>query len=339
MKGRYTGAMMNIYGSTLPGAIRLARFPVNISSQAKQRLRWFDYHHKHNNVRLVCRYFGIPPKTFYKWHKRFKKLGIRGLDDVSRKPKRFRQSQVPLAWIALVKQLRTKYPYYSKYKLMVILKRDYDIIVSPSTIGRIIVKYQLFFSSPIKPKRLRHRAVVKQRLPKDFKLTAPGDLVETDTKHVYFFGLKRYFFVGIDCFTKRLAVHIGTTPSSKQASILLDEINHSFPYSVIRIRNDNGSENLKDFAKKAQEYQIKQYFTYPNCPKDKPFVERVIGTIERECIQQGKLAFDLEDQRQLITEWLNEYHTFRPHQALNYLTPFQFEEKLQLQTSTNVLPM
>ena len=35
----------------------------------------------------------------------------------------------------------------------------------------------------------------------------------------------------------------------------------------------------------------------------------------------------LESQQRLIDEWLDEYHNFRPHQALGYLTPNEYYQK------------
>ena len=145
-------------------------------------------------------------------------------------------------------------------------------------------------------------------------------------KHVSFFGRRRYFFVGIDCVSKRLAVHVGTNATSRQASNVLEKLK-VFPFPVEKIRVDNGSENLKDFIAKAQSLNIEQYFTRYRRPKDKPFVERVIGTIEKEFIQQGKLAVELEDQRNLVEVWVKHYNTFRPHQSLGYLTPEAYESK------------
>ena len=326
MKGRYSVAM-NTYGHILPGADKVSRI-VNPSKIVKQRLRWMDYYKKCGNVRLTCRYFGIPPKTFYKWYKRYQMRGILGLEDTSRKPKTYRKSKVPIEYVQAVIRLRKQYPTYSKYKLATLLEAK-DIILSPSTIGRIFVKHKLFFPSPIAPKRVRYRRVVtKQRLSPYYRSKKPGELIEADMKHIAFFGPK-YFFVGIDCVTKRIAVHVSTWCSSKQASELLVKMVEQFPYPIQQLRVDNGSENLKDFATKAKELGIAEYFTRPYQPKEKPFVERVIGTIEREFIQQGKLAESVGEQQRLIDEWVKHYNTVRPHQALNNLTPAQFEATLQ----------
>lgn len=336
MKKQY-GVAMNTYGHIVPGAVRLSRV-VKLDRDASLRLQWMDYYRRCQNGRLTCRHFGIPPKTFYKWLKRYNEHGVTGLKAGSRRPRAVRQSALPQATIDAVIRWRTKYPEFSKYKIATLLARENGIELSPSTIGRIFNRYHLFSPSPLKPKKHRHRAsLAKQRLHPYYRSRLPGELVEADMKHVPFFGRTRYFFVGIDCVTKRLAVVVGTTSSSRQASQLLDSITTSFPYPVTQLRVDNGSENLKHFHARATELGITVNYTRYRRPKDKPFVERVIGTIEREFIQRGKLAIDLNDQRQLIDEWVDHYNTFRPHQALNYLTPDAFERTLQL--TTKALPM
>jgi transposase InsO family protein len=330
MKKQY-GIPMNTYGHVLPGAIKISRI-YSPSKEAKQRLSWIDHYKKHKNGRLTCRYYGIPPKTFYKWRKRYDTRGIKGLEPVSKRPHTFRESKIPLEHIDAVIHWRKAYPVYSKYKIAVLVEREDGIKMSPSTVGRVFKQYKLFFPSAVPAKGQRFRqAAVKQRLHPYFRSKRPGELAEADMKHVSFFGIRRYFFVGIDCISKRIAVHVGTNSSSIQASKVLDQMK-SFPFPIEKVRVDNGSENLKDFISKAEELSIKQYFTRYRRPKDKPFVERVIGTIEKEFIQQGKLAVDLEDQRRLVREWVTHYNTFRPHQSLGYLTPEAYESRFK-QTS------
>lgn len=327
MKKHY-GVPMNTYGSVLPGAARLARL-YQPSKEAKQRQSWLDHYHKHGNGRLTCRYFGVPPKTFYKWLKRYQEKGVRGLEGVTTRPHHFRESDIPLEQVDRVRYWRRLYPMYSKYKIAVLLEREDGIKLSPSSVGRIFVKYKLFFASPIVSKRQRYRRVVtKPHLHPYYRSKLPGELAEVDMKHVSFFGTRRYFFVGIDCVSKRLAVHVGTASTSIQASHVLEQIKR-FPFPITKIRVDNGSENLKDFATKATELGIEENFTRYRRPKDKPFVERVIGTIEREFIQQGKLATNLEDQRTLVRDWVEHYNNFRPHQGLQYLTPVAYESKVK----------
>lgn len=330
MKGRVGTATR--FNHVLPGAARLAKI-YSPSKKAIQRLKWIDYQKRVRNVALTCRHFDIQRSLFYKWFNRYQKMGLNGLEDQSTKPLRFRQSRIPLEQLDAVKVLRKQYPYLSKYKLKTILEREYDITLSASSVGRIIKKYDLFFKPKYKPKKERYK-YARNKLPKGFKALLPGDLVQADTKHVPFFGPKRYFYVITDCFTKITSIHVSASISSKQSVIALDESKRHFPYPIRAWQNDNGSENLKNLREELESKGVRQYFTRPRTPKDNAFVERMIGTIEREFIQQGKLTFDIEEQQKLVNEWLEEYHTFRPHQALNYLTPFEFYEKIKNEKCT-----
>lgn len=325
MKGR-VGTSTRI-GVVLPGAARTAKI-YSPSKEAKQRLKWMDYHRKVKNIALVCRHFDIQRSLFYKWYNRYERLGLKGLEDKSRRPKTLRQSKIPLDQIDLIRKLRKKYPYYSKYKLSVILKRDFNIEISDSTVGRVIKKYNLFFRSPYRSKKERVKQA-RVRLPKDFKVAGPGDLIQSDTKHISFFGPKRYFYVVKDCLTKMVSIRVSASISSKQSRITFETSKRHIPYPIKNIHTDNGSENLLELADYCKKNNITHYFSRPRTPKDDAFVENMIGTIEREFIQQGKLAFNVEEQQELIDEYLEEYHKFRPHQALGYLTPYEYYEKIK----------
>jgi transposase InsO family protein len=314
-------------GTILPGARRILKIQYQ-SRQAAVRLKWMDYYRKRGNARAACRHFGISASLFYKWYNRYQRSGLRGLEEQSRRPRKVRQSNIPLEHINLVRMLRKRYPYFSKYKLKVILGREYSICLSASTIGRIIKKHNLFFASPYPSKRQRHR-YRRNRIGKDFRIAQPGDLVQSDTKHISFFGPKIYFYVIADCLTKMVSIRVSSSISSRQSRIAFEEASKHIPYKIRNSQNDNGSENLLELSRYLKQNNINQYFSRPHTPKDNSFVERVIGTIEREFIQQGKLTFDLKEQQRLIDEWLDEYHNFRPHQALGYLTPNEFYAKIK----------
>lgn len=334
--------MINSYGAILPGAASLARIPTELSKQARQRIRWFDYHRQCGNISKTCRYFGISRKTFHKWKNRYNKYCLSTLENKSKKPQRFRRSKIPTEQLSLVKRLRIKYPYYSKYKLAVIMQRDHGTILSSSTIGRIIKKYNLFFKPkyPSKKKRYSPREAVKRHhLPQNYDISLPGDLVESDMKYMPFLGDKRFAFVAVDCIGKGVVIKISSAPTSAQNANLIGKTQATFPFPIKAWENDNGAENLKEFHTKLKESEIPQYFAYPYCPKDKPFVERIIGTLEREFIQQGNLVSTVEEQQRRIDKWLDEYHNFRPHQSLGYLTPNEYYMKIIGKTIKQVLPM
>jgi len=217
----------------------------------------------------------------------------------------------------------------------VILKRDHGVVVSPSTVGRIFQRHRLFFPKPIKPKRHPGRRPFRHRLPKEMVFTEPGQLIEVDVKHLTAHDRKHYAFVAIDRVTKQTAIHVASTISSRQAAIAWQKACKQFRVSPKAVLGDNGSENLGAFQELLLSEGTPQYFARPRTPKDKPYVERVIGTLERECIQWGGLLIDLKDQQTAIDEWLTKYHAYRPHQALGYLTPNEYTDKL----TTNVSMM
>jgi len=293
-----------------------------------------DYYRNHQDASLTCRHFGIGRSLFYKWKQRYDQLGPRGLEDISKRPVHLRTPTTPIPQVDLIRTLRRANPEYSKYKLRVILERDHGVQLSDSTIGRVISRYQLFFTRPVRPKGHPRRLVQRRRLPRDLGVLRPGDLVEVDVKHLPFMSSKRYAFVAIDRATRRTSIHVAGTISSLQGAVAWRKAVQTLGLASPAVLTDNGSENLGAFAQLLQEEDTPHYFARPHTPKDKPYVERVIGTLERECIQWGGVGFTVAEQQEVIDEWLRKYHSYRPHQALGYLTPDAYTAKLKAEVST-----
>ena len=58
-----------------------------------------------------------------------------------------------------------------------------------------------------------------------------------------------------------------------------------------------------------------------------PYTEmalRTFGKLQQECLDEDRSADSVAKLQVQINRWLNDYHFFRPHQALNYLTPEEF---------------
>lgn len=325
----HTGTQTRI-GTILPGLSSITTTP-KLSKASKQRLQWIDFYLAHGqNARLACRHFGIAHRTFYRYYQRYKKQGLGGLVDKSHRPTRTRHPTTPRPVIDIVCKLRRENPELSKYKLSVILKREYGHALSPSSVGRIISRYNLFFAPPVKKKNHpgRRGSIARIRKPKDFTPARPGDLIEVDVKHLPHINGRRYAFVAIDVVTRQATVHVGSTISATQGALAWTKAVRALglPRAVL---TDNGSENLGAFAELVQKQELTHYFARPRTPKDKPHVERFIGSLERECIQWGGVVVDQADQQQIIDSWLVKYHSYRPHQALGYLTPNEYKAKLQ----------
>ncbi len=78
-----------------------------LSSEAKKRLKWFDWHRDHGqNVSLTCRHFGIARETFYRWKRRYNRFDLSSLEDRSSRPRRVRQRTWTTAEVLAVQRLR-----------------------------------------------------------------------------------------------------------------------------------------------------------------------------------------------------------------------------------------
>jgi transposase InsO family protein len=318
-----------IYSTILPNNTALSRIkPVNLSKAAKQRLAVIEHYlTKTRNVSLTCRHFAITRSYFYKWYGRYNPRNLGTLENKSRKPHRLRQTTYNTSLVELIRKIRTDYPSYSSKKIAVILLRDFGIAFSHSTIGRIILKYKLYFRAAFKLVQQRSKravAVWKQRKPYGLQAKAPAKVIEFDMKHIYSCGQRQYAFVAVDIFSKQACVHVANQPSSYQAKIALETVLAVFGKNVC-IVNDNGSENYRHAYTYLKDQNITQYFARPHTPKDKPHVENLIGKLQQECLDEGKrITRTLDERKAQIAGWLNDYHFFRPHQALDYLTPAEF---------------
>jgi transposase InsO family protein len=54
------------------------------------------------------------------------------------------------------------------------------------------------------------------------------------------------------------------------------------------------------------------------------FRERLIGTLQRECLDYHYEPMNVAELREVVNSWLDKYHFYRPHEALGFLTPAQF---------------
>ncbi len=332
MKGRYAGRHMTIYGYVLPRAISIARSAFlagNISERAKQRLKILDWHKAHKkNVSLTARHFGLTRYTIRAWQKKLNRLGPRGLENESHRPKTLRQPTTSREIVSEVVKLRKQYPAWSKYKIQAILKQK-QTIVSASTIGRIL-KRKGMINKRISIKRHRAAKNPRKRFPRGFKVSQPGDMIQMDTKYIITTGGKRFYqFTAIDVLSKKRVLRVYSSSSSRNGAYFLQECLSNFDFKIKNIQTDNGSEFLKEFDRLCQKLNIPHYFIYPRHPKQNAYVETSHGADEREFYQQGNISSILEIMQIKIIEWQNVWNNIRPHEALDYLTPNEYLNKRQ----------
>jgi len=91
-----------------------------------------------------------------------------------------------------------------------------------------------------------------------------------------------------------------------------------------RIKVDNGSEFIsRALDKWAYENKVTLDFSRPGKPTDNAFIESFNGSFRDECLNTHWFM-SLEDAQEKIEAWRRDYNEFRPHSALNNMTPNEF---------------
>jgi len=206
-------------------------------------------------------------------------------------------------------------------------------VPSIPTLGRLINRENLFFRPDTKLHRKRSQAALKaherKRKPAGLKPDGKQKIIEYDMKHAYLLGGKLYAFAAIDIVRKEALIRIGTTSSSRNSKAALKEVVNRYGQDIV-IVNDNGSENMKDAEAFLAGAGITQYWTHPYAPKEKPHIERFIGTFQRECLDYHYEPLTAAELQAIADDWLEKYHFYRPHEALGGLTPAEFSATLGL---------
>lgn len=205
-----------------------------------------------------------------------------------------------------------------------LLKRDYGIDLSASTVGRILKRKGLYGTrATVKRKKAAQRAKKRQRAARGLREAFPGPLVQVDTKHLPWLNHRSYRFTAVDCYSRVSFSRVFTSPTSRSARTFLEQLLDHLPFPVMAIQTDNGPEYMKHFDQALEEKGIFHYFSHPNCPQENTRVERKIQTTRYE-LWSHREGYDVAWLNEIMDEWNHTYNYVRPHQALGYLTPMEF---------------
>jgi putative transposase len=301
-----------------------------------------DYYGRCLNARKTCRHFGISPQTFYKWKSRYDPKDPSRLETGSCRPLRVRQPQTPPTVVELIRALRERYPRWGKDKLTVLLKKQ-GCDVSASTVGRVMNRLKAR-GVLVEPENVRLAKLARRRrrkpryavrMPKDYSIRAPGDLVQVDTLKIHLDAyVVRYQFSARDLVTRWDCARAYTRASSFAAAMFMEYMEEKFPFKVKAIQVDGGSEFRKDFETAVAARQIKMFVIPPRSPKLNAYVERANRTFREEFYEVETIGSTLEEHNSQLEAWQATYNYVRPHQSLAQLTPAEYYQLwLKSQTS------
>ena len=312
---------------------------INLCRDARRRLEWMIHVKASGNVRATCRHFGIAPKIFYFWQKRFKVKGLHGLIEQSRKPKTVRKSNRISEEEVRMICLRKEHLRESAKKLSIRYRKLYpdDRPMSAYQFECVIKKHNLYYN-PKKNKRLQWK---KKNKGKKLRITdykpkkKPLKTFEVDTIVLFWGSLKFYLLTAVDRLSRVAFARLYTSHGSCAAADFLKRLVLLVGNTDFACVPDNGSEFLGNFEMAAKELGITLAYARPNTPKDKPQVERFNRTVREEFIEMGNAYLAVDEFNRRLTRWLIDYNFNRPHQSLKYLTPLEWVVKYY----PRVLPM
>lgn len=313
------------------------------ASVVQKRLEWIIFYETiaKKDATYTSLYFNISRKTFHKWHKLFKdsRYKLESLRDRSKTPIHKRTWQVTPDEEALVVLLRRKHLRYGKKKIQKIAQRDYNTRLSTWRIERVIRKHGLY-PDPAKNKRMglkraRRRENPRIKVHSLLKPKSVGALWHIDSIVLYFDGLRRAIITGIDDVSKVAYARMYPSNTSTYAKDFIQRLVYLTEGNIQVVHTDNGSEFDGYFAQAVEKLSIPRVYSRPHTPKDNSVNERFNRTIQEDWLDGAEFdPQDIDEANRLMTDWLIEYNTYRPHETLDQLTPIEYVE-----FTLKVLPM
>jgi transposase-like protein len=305
----------------------------------------------------------LSSRTLIRWRKQWKRscevnYGAGNLFDLqikSKRPKKYRESEVNGKILQFIQQTRITYPNLGKDKLKVLVDKfvdDYNqgynfnqdqkdnsnsnsniATISISTIGRIISSFkkqriipiykyskQVYLdgrSGQVKQRLLKSKKKLKTRR-KDYQPNSPGDLIQLDAITFYLNGVKRYLICAVDLVSRYSFVYAYKSLSSNSTKDFFLKMQNIFPCRIKNVQTDNGQENHKNFDELLKQQDITHFWNYPRSPKMNAYIERFNRTIQEEFTNYNLwlLRDNILGFNLKLMSYLNFYNNQRPHLGL-----------------------
>lgn len=298
---------------------------------ARIRLGWFRKSEELGSVAAACRYYGVPRRTYYYWHKKWLASGklLTSLYDEPRTP-RSHTNDPDEETVSLVVQLRLGM-HYGEDALEAILRRDYGLCISHHGIGNILKRAGLL--------EKRRKRVRKTRQLSD-RTYAPGEVGQMDVKH---WKRKGYQYDIVDCATriKYKRIYPGCDPATT-----VDFLEHAIrffapAFSFRGIQTDNGTEFTYDHLPQAKQetacptvrwlrnHGIEHLRIPPSSPHLNGRVERPHGVDKYRYKRLTTNSHEMNELREFCIEDCLDYNFYRPHSMLDNMTPIEYLQSLQ----------
>ena len=197
---------------------------------------------------------GIKRSTLYRWKRLYEQRGDPGLEPGSKRPHKKREAMWSPELERKVLHYRKRYPLWGKKKIATLLRREDNLAISDSTVGRILAKLvnrnkvypvRFYHGKTSTPKKRKFNSHAK-RWKKDMKAKKAGEMVQMDHMSVSVNSMLSIKHFEATCpITKVTIAKAYTGASSRTASVFLDAVLDELPFKVKSIQVDGGSEFMR----------------------------------------------------------------------------------------------
>jgi putative transposase len=208
-------------------------------------------------------------------------------------------------------------------RLFILLRREGE----PSGINRI---YRLYREEGLAVRKRRsRRKAIGTRAP--ILVTAqPNARWSLDFVHDQLAWGQRFRILNVvdDVTRECLAAVVDTSLSGARVARELTTVmaRRGKPGMIV---SDNGTELTSNaILTWTQEHRIEWHYIAPGKPMQNGYVESFNGRMRDELLNES-LFTSLAHARAVISAWVNDYNTARPHSSLGYLTPAAHAAKLK----------
>jgi len=182
----------------------------------------------------------------------------------------------------------------------------------------------------MRPKKPRRHVTAKRRMER-VEAIAPNEGWSMDFMSDELFNRQRIRLLTlVDNFTREsLAIEVDTHLGGHRVVEVLQRIGteRTLPKTI---RVDNGPEFISKILDQwAYLNGVELDFSRPGKPTDNALIEAFNGRFRQECLNENWFL-SLEDAREKVEGWREEYNKRRPHGALDNLSPIEFTRSKEL---------
>ena len=270
----------------------------------------------------VAARFGVARKTVHVWLAKYEADGLGGLVDGSHRP-RSCPHQMPAAVEVALVELRLAHPSWGPRRLSFELARR-EMAVSESAAYRALVRLNLIDPAARRPRDRRWKRWERGAPMELWQMDVVGGFVLAD-------GTRAKALTGVDDHSRFcVSAHLMTRECSPKVCDGLEQAlrRHGMPEQIL---TDNGKVFTGRFStppvevrfdRICRENGIGHLLTQPRSPTTTGKIERFHRAIRTE-FRTDRVFPTLPAAQAELDEWVADYNTSRPHQALDMATPAQ----------------